>query len=115
MAKTGLNTPIWTFGAAADGEGFGPNKDGISVNYTCKIYIHRLKIDTGDGGDVLIYSRKEAGTGDHARSVILKADSTPANDTLEWPFESYVDGIYIQTLPTNASVVVFTEKPYGHL
>jgi hypothetical protein len=60
MSKDVTSNP-WTFDAAAQGEGFGPNKDSVSVVFTIKPYIDRIKIDTGDGGNVLIYSRANAG------------------------------------------------------
>jgi hypothetical protein len=106
MAKDVTGNP-WLFDAATQGEGFGPNKDSISVVFTTKPYIDRIKVDTGDGGNVLIRSRSAAGTGDHSRIDILKADSTPANDTLEWPIKHRVDGIYIVTLPANATIKVW--------
>ena len=95
------------FDAGDQGEGFGPNKDSVSVVYTHKIYVARIKVDTGDGGDVLLYSRQEAGAADHARYEVLKADSTPANDTLEWPIHKRVDGVFVETLPANAKIVVW--------
>jgi hypothetical protein len=94
------------FDATTQGEGFGPNKDSISVVNTGKLYVRRFKVDTGDGGDVLVRSRLNAGAADHARFDVLKADSTPANDTLDWPYHGYVDGLYVVTLPTNAKIIV---------
>lgn len=106
MAQNSSSNP-WYMDAAGQGEGFGPNKDGISVVFDTKPYINQVKLETGDGGDFLMYSRKNAGSGDHARIILLKLDNTPANDTLWIPMDCRVDGVYIQTLATNAAVYVF--------
>ena len=114
MAKD-VSGHVWTFDAATQGEGFGPNLDSISVNITSKFYVHALKVDTGDGGDVLVESR-EGTTGDatiHVKYTVVKLDSTPANDTLWVPIEAYVDGLYVTTLPTNGSIQVYLEKPWN--
>lgn len=63
-------------------------------------YLRRLKIDTGNGGDVLI--EESSGGRD-----ILKADNTPANDTLNWEIDGFVSSFYITTLPTNALITVW--------
>lgn len=106
MAKDIKANP-WVFDATTQGEGFGPNLDSISVNFTIKPYINQIKVDTGDGGDVLVRSRNTASAGSHARYDIVKLDNTPANDTLYVPIEAKVDGIYVVTLPTNASLYVY--------
>ena len=106
MAQDSTNNP-WLFDAATQGEGFGPSLDSVSVVFTVRPYINQLKIGTGAGGDVLIYSRKNAGTGNHARVNIVDFSSTPANDTLWVPIDARVDGLYIQTLPTGGRVYAF--------
>jgi hypothetical protein len=100
-------TSPWIFEKEGEGEGFGPNEDGIPVNFVIKPYVQRIKVDTGDGGDVLVYSRKGASSGSHARYTVLKEDSTSADDNLQRPIGKRVDGIYIETLPDNAKVVVW--------
>ena len=106
MAKDVKANP-WVLDAATQGEGFGPNEDSVSVVFTVKPYVNQIKVDTGDGGDVLVHSRKNASAGDHARYVVVKLDDTPANDTLWVPIEARVDGIYATTLPTNASLFIY--------
>ena len=64
------------------------------------IYIRQFKLDTGDGGNFLM---DESSGGQR----VCKLDSTPANDTLWVPIDRYVEGIYITTLPANASVEVY--------
>ena len=64
------------------------------------IYIRQFKLDTGDGGNFLM---DESSGGQR----VSKLDSTPANDTLWVPIDRYVEGIYITTLPANASVEVY--------
>jgi hypothetical protein len=94
------------FDAATQGEGFGPNEDSISVSTAEKLYVQRIKIDTGDGGDVLIRSRNTASASDHARYDVVKADNTTANATMQWPIGKRVDGLYVVTLPANATITV---------
>lgn len=106
MAKDVKANP-WKLDATGQGEGFGPNEDSVSVVFTVKPYVNQIKVDTGDGGDVLIRSRNTASAGSHGRYDIVKLDNTPANDTLWVPIEARVDGIYITTLPTNASIYVY--------
>lgn len=123
----------WVFDAVGQCEGFGPSLDAEKSVYepegeepsipaadkpvfNTSIYIRQIKITTGAGGDVLVYSRKVAGTADpteenkpdqHKRYEVLFADATPADDTLWWPMDQRVDGIYVETLPANAKLYVF--------
>jgi hypothetical protein len=108
MAKDVTSNP-WYFDATTQGEGFGPNKDSVACVFPyVKPYIQRIKVEAGDGGsDVTIYSRKNAGTGDHSRITILELDSVTASDTIECPMGIRVDGVYIQALPTNGKVFVY--------
>ena len=100
MAKKVDNNP-WTFDAADQYEGWANRAQSTKPVFEVKPYISRIKIDTGNGGDILITT-----DGTDANEVV-KADSTPANDTLEWPIQKRVDGIYIDTLPTNATIQVW--------
>jgi len=94
MAKDVTGQP-WIFDATTQAEGVG--NSGV---FQHPIYIQRVKIDTGNGGDVLVLSASGGKT-------IIKADNTPADDTLEWPIGAFVRGFYVSTLPTNAQLHVF--------
>jgi hypothetical protein len=100
MAKKVDNNP-WVFDAADQYEGFANLAQSTKPNFGVKPYVQRIKVDTGAGGDVLIT------TDGTDANVVLKADATPADDTLEWPIGARVDGIYIDTLPTNATIKVW--------
>jgi hypothetical protein len=100
MAKDITGNP-WVFDTATESEGFANRNESTAPNITTNIFINRIKVDTGDGGDVAIDNDATP------TRRIIKADSTPANDTLEWPIGHYVDGIYITTLPTNATITVW--------
>jgi hypothetical protein len=106
MAKEITGQP-WVFNAAGEFEGYANNAelDGNlnGPHFPTRIFVQRFKIDTGAGGDVLINDS-------NGGNEILKADSTPANDTLEWPINSWVKGLYIQTLPANATIQVWHGK-----
>jgi hypothetical protein len=65
------------------------------------LYIEQIKVDTGDGGNFLITWDSDA----QARQ--LKLDNTPADDTLWVPIKQTVEAIYVQTLPTNATIEVY--------
>lgn len=81
------------------GTGSGTHTMSMKNIFNHPIYIQRVKLDTGDGGNLLI---EEDGGRD-----IIKADNTPANDTLEWPIGAFVDSFKITTLPANATVTVW--------
>lgn len=126
MAKD-VSGNVWKFDATGQAEGYGPSLDSAvrggtpvthTVNYDVPLKIKQFKIETGSGGDVLIYSRKIVGTEDptqypkcdqRQRYTVLSLDSTPASDTLWVPMGTRVDGIYIETLPTNAVVWAYME------
>jgi len=100
MSKDVTGNP-WVFDTQGEYEGFANRAQSTAPVYTCKVYIDRIKVDTGDGGDVAV------DTDSTPTRRVIKADSTPADDTLEWPIGHYVDGIYITTLPTNATIEVW--------
>jgi len=104
MAKVITDQP-WKFDAAGQAEGKAAwdnaQIDNTNLEYDIPIYISQIKVDTGDGGNVLLTTGVTDGL------VILKLDDTPADDTLWVPMEKYFDGILIQTLPTNAAVFVY--------
>lgn len=104
MAKDITGQP-WQFNAAGDFEGLANVGElDASLNgpvFPHRIFVRRIKIVTGStGGDVLV-------TESDGGREIARADSAPANDTLEWPINAWVKGIYIDTLPTGANVKVF--------
>ena len=132
MAKSVSANP-WVFDAVGQCEGFGPSLDAeISIYepegtepsisaankpvFNTTVYIKQIKVVTGDGGDVLVYSRKVAGDadpteenkpGERKRYEVLFLDATPASDTLWVPMDVRVDGIYVETLPANAKLYVY--------
>ena len=79
--------------------GTGTHTLVMKPDFPVPIYIRQFKLDTGNGGNFLM---NESSGG----RVVSKLDSTPANDTLWVPMETTVGGIYITTLPANASVEV---------
>ncbi|KRT68215.1 MAG: hypothetical protein XU15_C0026G0025 [candidate division NC10 bacterium CSP1-5] len=101
----------WVFDAEGQGEGFGPNEDGVAVNFSeVKPYVSRIKIMGGDGGTVEILSRQNTSSGDHARYEILPIVTAAANAVTDHVVNQVVDGIYINDLPLNAKVYVY----HGH-
>lgn len=100
MAKDVTGNP-WTFDAAAQYEGFANRNETTAPVFAVKVFVQQIKIDTGDGGNVAI------DTDSAATRQVVKADNTPANDTLWWPIDHYVEGLYITTLPTNATITVW--------
>ena len=105
MAKDITGQP-WKFDATGQGEGIGPSLDSVSVNFPVQVYIDHIKVETGDGGDVLLYSRQNAGT-EQKRYTVLSLDQTPSGDTLAVEMRKRVDGIYVETLPANAVLWVY--------
>lgn len=115
MAKDVTGQP-WYFDAAAQGEGFGPNADGVSVVFNKPVFIKRIKVYTGDGGEVLLYDRKDAPavtgapgpTDAHfARHTVLDLKTLAAQDNFEVPVEATLLGIYVSILPASAYLEVF--------
>ena len=96
-------------GTAVNITGTGSGTQTLSQQnvFNTPIHISRLKIDTGNGGNVLITYTTDAG------DELVKADSTPADDTLEWPLRKRVEAFYVQTLPTNATIQVWTGDESG--
>jgi len=80
--------------------GTGTHTLNMQNVYQFPIYIDEIKVDTGDGGNFLATIGADAG------DRLLKLDNTPANDTLWVPIRKRVRSIYVQTLPTNASLEV---------
>jgi len=106
----------WYFDAAAQGEGFGPSLDGVSVAFDGRIYIKRVKLYTGDGGAVRVYDRQTSppvlglpGEDDaqHARHIVFYLQNLAAQDNFEIPVEAELLGFYVDTLPANAYMEVF--------
>lgn len=98
LATSEANALAGTAVALAD-DGTGTHSLNMKSVFPCHIYIKRIKVDTGAGGNVLI---NESSGG----RMVLKGDSTPANDTLEWPIGTRVRGIYITTLPAGGQIHV---------
>jgi len=104
MVKQATGNPI-IFDATTQGEGYGPNEDGISTLFNTPIYVKRIKVYTGTaGGDIQVDDRATSG------KEVLFLDSTLANDSIECPIEVFVKGIYIKTLPTAAKVYLYHGK-----
>jgi hypothetical protein len=87
------------------GTGSGTHTMSAYNIFNAKIYIDQIKVDTGDGGDFLLTWDADA------QGRLLKLDNTPANDTLWVPIRKRVQAVYVQTLPTNGSVEVYTGYP----
>ena len=65
-----------------------------------KLWIREIKVDTGDGGNVLV-SVSNGGR------RLLKMDNTTANTTISVPIDELWEGLYVTTLPANASLEVY--------
>lgn len=98
MAKDITSQP-WIFDTVGDTEG-SANKAVATTVFPVPVFIHQIKVDTGDGGDVLLLQSSGG-------KRLLKLDNTPANDTLWVPMGEYFDGIHVTTLPTNASLEIY--------
>lgn len=109
MAKDISHNP-WKFDTAAEGEGFGPNQDSVSVNFEHKPYVSRFRVYGGNGGAVLVSSRQNASVGNNDKHDVLNVPAMPAGETLDFPIGTNVDGIYIDTLPLNALVYVYLNE-----
>ena len=103
MAKDVTNN-IWRFDAAADAEGIANVGVTGVVFDQAPIYVQWIRVDTGNGGNFLINETNGA-------DEVLKLDSMPSDDSLERRIDSYVRGLYLQTLPTNATVSIKTGVP----
>ncbi len=75
--------------------------------FNIPIHISRIKLDTGDGGDFLLTYSTDAG------DELVKADSTPANDTLEWPIGKRIEALYVQTIQSGMTFQVWTGDESG--
>jgi len=106
MAKDVKGQP-WSFDAIDQGEGFGPNKDAVSVAFTIKPYVARVKVATGTGGVLTILSRKNVSAGSNDRYTVLSAPALPAGDFFDFPINQRVDGVYISAIPTGGTVFVY--------
>jgi len=84
------------------GAGSGTHTLSMQNIFNLPLSIDQIKVDTGDGGDVLLTYTSDG------QDRLLKLDSTPANDTLWVPIRKVVEALYVQTLPTNASLEVYT-------
>jgi hypothetical protein len=90
---------IWIFDTAGQNEGEANAAESTAPNFNTRLFITMIRVDTGDGGNFLL---NESNGGRR----IVKLDNTPADDTLWVPINRWVAGIYVQTLPANASVEV---------
>jgi hypothetical protein len=90
---------VIVLGAASDAEGTGE-----SGNFNHPLFIKSIKVDTGDGGNVLI----NEGTGG---ARLVKLDSTTANTTIEVRLDHFVSAIDAATLPANASLEIHLGVP----
>ncbi len=84
------------------GAGSGTHTLNMQNIFNLPLSIDQIKVDTGDGGDVLLTYTSDA------QDQLLKLDNTPANDTLWVPVRKKVDAIFVQTLPANAQLEVYT-------
>jgi len=105
MAKDVKANP-WFFDAAAQGEGFGPNEDAVSVVFTVKPYISLLRIKGGAGGSVVIHSRQNVSVGNNDRYVILN-ETLGAGESKDFPVNQRVDGLFLTTFPIDAELFAF--------
>ena len=81
--------------------GTGTHTLNMPNHYQFPMYVQQFKVDTGDGGAFLLTYVADAG------SRLLKLDNTPADDTLWVPIYQRVKSVYVQTLPTNATVEMY--------
>ncbi len=86
--------------AANDSE--GRDQSGI---YDHPLFVKSIKVDTGDGGDVLIEDATTSGT------RLVKLDNTTANITIEVRLDHFVKGVDATTLPTNATLEIHLGTP----
>ncbi len=99
MAITyGLNVIVMT--AANDSEGRGQ-----SGNFDHPLFVKNIKVDTGNGGDVLIEDATTSG------QRLVKLDNTTANITINVPIDAFVRGVDATTLPTNATLEIHLGTP----
>jgi hypothetical protein len=91
-------------GTAIDITGAGSGTHTLSMQniFNLPLAIDQIKVDTGDGGDVLLTYTSDA------QDRLLKLDNTPANDTLWVSIRKTVEALYVQTLPANGSLEVYT-------
>ena len=101
FATTAANAQAGTAITIVDA-GSGTHTLNMQNVFNLPLAIDQIKVDTGDGGDVLLTYTSDA------QDQLLKLDNTPANDTLWVPIRKHVEALFVQTLPTNAQLEVYT-------
>ena len=106
MAKSETGNP-YTYDAEGQlwaGNLEGPDPGGSLKNTGLRIYVDHFVIRTGSGGNAVEILEEAAG------KRILYFGTVSANDTITWPVNAYLKGIYINDLPTSAVVEVWHER-----
>lgn len=100
------------FDAINQGEGFGPNEDGVSVVLTRKFVVATMSIANGaNAGTVTLDSRQSASSGDHDKYTWF-SEPIGANEERSFNFAGGrndglpVEGAFTTSFPTGCKVTL---------
>ena len=97
MAKDVTHNP-WVFDATTQEEGSTATSTGV---FNCKPYVDFIVAKSnGTAGEFIVLD-------DASGNTLMDVDTTGTQEAIIFPVGKYVDGIYIQALPSSAKIYVF--------